>query len=199
MTKRLKDKPALLFSLPNLLTYARIIAVPLVVLCFFIEGKLQSSDFARWSALGIFVVASVTDFFDGYLARIWGQTSNIGRMLDPIADKLLVAGSILALASTRTDTTLFLLPALMILMREFLVAGLREFLADKTVIVPVSLMAKWKTAIQLVAIAILIGAPLAANSVQIDTIGLALFWVSALMTVKTGYDYFKAAMPHLKS
>ena len=83
MRKIKKDKPGLVFSVPNLLTYARIIAVPLVALCFYLEGKLQSSDFARWSALAIFAIASLTDFFDGYLARIWKQTSNIGRMLDP--------------------------------------------------------------------------------------------------------------------
>ena len=81
-----KKKDAHWLALPNLLTYARILAVPLVVLCFYLEGKLQSSDFARWSALAIFIIASVTDFFDGYLARIWEQTSTIGRMLDPIAD-----------------------------------------------------------------------------------------------------------------
>ena len=79
------------YNIPNLLTYARILAVPLIVVCFFVEGRLQSSDFARWSALTIFVVASITDYLDGYLARIWNQTSNIGKMLDPIADKLLIA------------------------------------------------------------------------------------------------------------
>ena len=87
------------FNLPNMLTYGRILAVPLVVLCFFLEGRLQSSDFARWSALVIFVVASITDYLDGYLARAWQQTSNIGRMLDPIADKLLVATCLLLLAA----------------------------------------------------------------------------------------------------
>ena len=86
MKKKRKDPIALLVSIPNLLTYARILAVPLIALCFFMEGKLQSSDVARWSAVAIFIVASVTDFFDGYLARIWKQTSNIGKMLDPIAD-----------------------------------------------------------------------------------------------------------------
>ncbi|MFN6986636.1 MAG: CDP-alcohol phosphatidyltransferase family protein, partial [Rhizobium oryzihabitans] len=79
------------YNIPNLLTYARILAVPVIVLCFYVEGKLESSDFARWTALWLFIIASLTDFLDGYLARIWNQTSNIGRMLDPIADKLLVA------------------------------------------------------------------------------------------------------------
>src|SRR5215468_3254565 len=89
-------------NLPNILTYGRILAVPLVVLCFFLEGRLQSSDFARWSALIIFIVASITDYFDGYLARAWQQQSNIGRMLDPIADKLLVAATLLMLVHAGT-------------------------------------------------------------------------------------------------
>ena len=91
-------------SLPNILTYVRILAVPLVALCFFVEGRLHSSDFARWSALGIFVFASITDFFDGYLARAWKQTSTIGRMLDPIADKLLVSTCLLLLAADPAKT-----------------------------------------------------------------------------------------------
>ena len=87
------------FNLPNMLTYARIVAVPMVVVCFFLEGHLKSSDFARWLALAIFLAASITDYFDGYLARAWQQTSNIGRMLDPIADKLLVSTCLLLLAA----------------------------------------------------------------------------------------------------
>ena len=113
------------FNLPNMLTYGRILAVPLVVLCFFLEGRLQSSDFARWSALVIFVAASITDYFDGYLARAWKQTSNIGRMLDPIADKLLVATCLLLLAAD-TDRTIAgwsLWAAIIILCREILVSG----------------------------------------------------------------------------
>ena len=118
-------------NLPHILTYGRIIAVPLVVPCFFVDGKLQSSDFARWSALLIFVGASITDYFDGYLARAWQQTSNIGRMLDPIADKLLVATCLLLLAAD-TDRTIAgwtLWAAIIILCREILVSGLREYLA----------------------------------------------------------------------
>ena len=118
------------FNLPNMLTYARIIAVPLVVLCFFLEGHLKSSDFARWSALIIFLLASITDYLDGYLARAWQQTSNIGKMLDPIADKLLVATCLLLLAAD-TDRHAgiagwSLWAAIIILCREILVAGRRE-------------------------------------------------------------------------
>ena len=103
-----------------------------MVLCFFLEGRLQSSDFARWSALAIFIVASVTDYFDGYLARAWQQQSNIGRMLDPIADKLLVSTCLLLLAAD-TDRTIAgwtLWAAIIILCREILVSGLREYLAE---------------------------------------------------------------------
>src|SRR5690606_40801096 len=110
------------FNLPNLLTYARILAVPLIVLCFFLEGRLQSSEFARWSALAIFIAASITDYFDGYIARRWKQTSNIGKMLDPIADKLLVATCLLLLAAD-TDRTIAgwtLWAAIIILCREIL-------------------------------------------------------------------------------
>lgn len=180
---------------PNIITIFRVIAAPAIAILLWQPASASLTQ----AILGLFILAAISDYFDGWLARKLQVVSAFGRMLDPIADKLLVAGCILALAAMRPDTTIFLLPALMILMREFLVAGLREFLADKTIVVPVSLMAKWKTAIQLIAIAVLIGAPLASNSSQIDTVGLVLFWISALMTVKTGYDYFKAAMPHLKS
>ena len=131
LDKDLKNMAKRAFNLPNMLTYGRILAVPLVVLCFFLEGRLQSSDFARWSALVIFIAASITDYLDGYLARAWQQTSNIGRMLDPIADKLLVATCLLLLAAD-TDRTIAgwsLWAAIIILCREILVSGLREYLA----------------------------------------------------------------------
>ena len=126
------------YSLPNILTYARIIAVPLVVVCFFLEGRLQSSDAARWGALAIFAIASITDFLDGYLARIWKQTSTIGRMLDPIADKLLVSACLLLLAADGTIAGWSLWAAIIILCREILVSGLREYLAELKVSVPVT-------------------------------------------------------------
>jgi cardiolipin synthase len=115
-------------SLPNLLTYCRILIVPLIVLCFFNEGRLYATDFARWLALGLFIFASITDFFDGYLARIWNQTSNIGRMLDPIADKLLVASVLLLIAADGTIAGWSIWAAIIILCREILVSGLREYL-----------------------------------------------------------------------
>jgi cardiolipin synthase len=188
------------FNLPNLLTYGRILAVPLVVLCFFLEGRLQSSDFARWSALIIFIIASLTDYLDGYLARAWQQTSNIGRMLDPIADKLLVATCLLLLAAD-TDRTIAgwsLWAAIIILCREILVSGLREYLAALKVSVPVTQLAKWKTAAQMVAIAFLLLGPAGDKIVPYWTeTGIGLLWISALLTLYTGYDYFRAGVKHI--
>ena len=186
------------YSLPNLLTYARIIAVPLVVLCFFLEGRLQSSDAARWGALAIFLIASITDFFDGYLARIWQQTSTIGRMLDPIADKLLVSAVLLLLAADGTIAGWTLWAAIIILCREILVSGLREYLAELKVSVPVSRLAKWKTTIQMVAIAFLLTGPAGDKIVPIVTIsGIILLWIAALITLYTGWDYFRAGLKHV--
>ncbi len=188
------------YNLPNMLTYGRIIAVPLVVLCFFLEGRLQSSDFARWSAFGIFVVASITDYFDGYLARAWQQQSNIGRMLDPIADKLLVSTCLLLLAAD-TDRTIAgwsLWAAIIILCREILVSGLREYLAALKVSVPVTQLAKWKTAIQMVAIAALLIGPAGDKILPYWTqTGIALLWIAAVVTLYTGYDYFRAGAKHI--
>ncbi|MBZ9655158.1 CDP-diacylglycerol--glycerol-3-phosphate 3-phosphatidyltransferase [Phyllobacterium lublinensis] len=186
------------YSLPNILTYARIIAVPLVVLCFFLEGRLQSSDAARWGALAIFLIASITDFFDGYLARIWQQTSTIGRMLDPIADKLLVSAVLLLLAADGTIAGWTLWAAIIILCREILVSGLREYLAELKVSVPVSRLAKWKTTIQMVAIAFLLAGPAGDKIVPIITIfGIILLWIAALITLYTGWDYFRAGLKHV--
>ncbi len=189
-------KPA--FNLPNLLTYLRILAVPLVVLCFFLEGRLQSSEFARWSALAIFLIASITDFFDGYLARIWKQTSNIGRMLDPIADKLLVASVLLLLAADGTIAGWSLWAAIIILCREILVSGLREYLAGLKVSVPVTQLAKWKTTIQLVSIGFLLAGPAGDKVLPYTTeTGITLLWISAIVTLYTGYDYFRAGLKHV--
>ncbi|AAL52433.1 MULTISPECIES: CDP-diacylglycerol--glycerol-3-phosphate 3-phosphatidyltransferase [Brucella] len=185
-------------SLPNMLTYGRIIAVPLVVLCFFIEGRLESSDFARWTALGLFAIASITDFFDGYLARIWKQTSTIGRMLDPIADKLLVSAILLLLAADGTIAGWTLWAAIIILCREILVSGLREYLAELKVSVPVSRLAKWKTTAQMVALAFLLAGPAGDKIIPYVTqIGIGLLWISAILTLYTGWDYFRAGLKHV--
>lgn len=187
------------FNLPNMLTYARIIAVPMVVVCFFLEGHLKSSDFARWLALAIFLAASITDYFDGYLARAWQQTSNIGKMLDPIADKLLVSTCLLLLAADDDGIAGWSLwAAIIILCREILVSGLREYLAALKVSVPVTQLAKWKTTIQMVAIAFLLAGPAGDKIFPFTTeTGLVLLWIAAVVTLYTGYDYFRAGLKHI--
>ena len=186
------------YNLPNILTYARILAVPLIVVCFFLEGRLQSSDFARWLSFAIFVVASLTDFLDGYLARRWKQTSNIGRMLDPIADKLVVSVVLLLLAAEGSIAGWSLWAGVIILCREILVSGLREYLASLEVSVPVTWLAKWKTAIQLVAIGFLLAGPAGDKIVPYTTeMGHVLLWISAIVTLYTGWDYFRSGLKHV--
>jgi cardiolipin synthase (CMP-forming) len=186
------------YNIPNLLTYGRILAVPLIVLCFFVEGRLASSDMARWVALWIFIIASISDFLDGYLARIWNQTSNIGRMLDPIADKLLIASILLLVAADGTIAGWSLWAAIIILCREILVSGLREYLAALKVSVPVTRIAKWKTTAQMVAIAFLLAGPAGDEILPYTTqIGILLLWVAAILTIYSGYDYFRAGLKHI--
>jgi cardiolipin synthase (CMP-forming) len=185
-------------NIPNMLTYARIVAVPLVVVCFFLEGRLKNSDFANWTALAIFIVASVTDYLDGYLARAWQQTSTIGRMLDPIADKLLVASCLLLLAANETIAGWSLWAAIIILCREILVSGLREYLAELKVSVPVTRLAKWKTTLQMVAIGFLLAGEAGEKLLPYTLeIGIGLLWIAAVITLYTGYDYFRAGMKHV--
>ncbi|MDQ0421757.1 cardiolipin synthase [Peteryoungia aggregata LMG 23059] len=186
------------YNIPNLLTYARILAVPLIVLCFFVEGRLESSDFARWTGLAIFIVASITDYLDGYLARIWNQTSNIGKMLDPIADKLLIASVLLLMAADGTIAGWSLWAAITILCREILVSGLREYLAALKVSVPVTQIAKWKTTAQMFALAFLLAGPAGDKVLPYTTeAGITLLWIAAILTIYTGYDYFRAGAKHM--
>jgi cardiolipin synthase (CMP-forming) len=183
----------MLMSLPNVLTYGRIIAVPGLVAClFFLEG-----DVARWSAFSLFVLAGVTDWLDGYLARMWAQQSTLGRMLDPIADKLLVGAVLMMLVHDNTITGWSIWAAIIILVREILVSGLREFLAELNVKVHVTQLAKWKTTMQMIALAVLIAGPAAEKIVPGIMIGgLVLLWIAALLTLWTGYDYLKAGVVH---
>jgi cardiolipin synthase len=186
------------FSVPNLLTYARIAAVPAVVACMYWADILQGGLWLRWVALAIFITAGVTDFFDGYFARAWGQHSTFGRMLDPIADKLLVASCLLMLAANGTIKGWSLWAAIVILCREILVSGLREYLAELRVSVPVTRLAKWKTTGQLVAVGFLVLGDAGDRILPVVTpIGLTLLWLSALLTLYTGYDYFRAGVRHL--
>jgi cardiolipin synthase len=182
------------FYLPNLLTYGRLLAVPVVVGCLFWPNEFSM----RWIALGIFALAAITDFLDGYLARALAQQSSLGRMLDPIADKLLVSAVLLMLVYDHTIVSFSIWAAIVILCREILVSGLREYLAGLKVSVPVSQVAKWKTAMQLVALGFLIAGP-AGEALLAGTIacGLLLLWLSAILTLYTGWDYLKAGLTHV--
>jgi cardiolipin synthase len=180
-------------NLPNLLTLSRIVAIPLVILTFYLP-----SPFGPWAGCVLFTAACVTDWLDGQLARRWHQQSEWGRVLDPIADKLLVATILFMLAALQRITPVTLFPALVILAREILVSGLREHLAMLHVPVPVSRLAKWKTAIQMVAIGVLLvgdAGPVIIPPVR--TLGELLLWIAAVLTIITGYDYLRAGMSHI--
>jgi cardiolipin synthase len=202
-TQRVPARP---LALPNVLTYARIAAVPAVVACMYWQSILQGSLWLRWIALAIFIAAGITDFLDGYFARMWDQQSSFGRMLDPIADKLLVASCLLMLAADDTIKGWTVWAAIVILCREILVSGLREYLAELRVSVPVTKLAKWKTTVQLVAIGFLLAGPagdevtsmmLTRPTRLITEVGIGLLWLSALVTLYTGWDYFRAGVRHL--
>jgi cardiolipin synthase len=181
-------------NLPNVLTYSRIVAVPVVVGVMFIEAPL-----GNWLALAIFTLAGITDFFDGYLARAWSQQSSMGRFLDPVADKLLVAAVILMLAALDRIDGATLLPAIVILCREILVSGLREFLAEVKVSLPVSRLAKWKTVLQMVVLGFLMVGDAGPDFGPLGTadIGVLGLWLAAGLTLVTGYDYLRAGIVHI--
>ncbi len=179
-------------SLPNLLTLSRIVAIPVLVALLFIEHPV-----AAWLACVIFTGAAVTDYFDGHFARTRRQVSAIGVFLDPIADKLLVAAVILMLVATARIDGFAVLPALVILCREILVSGLREFLASLQVSVPVSRLAKWKTTIQMVALGFLIVGEAGPDRVPVRMIGEAGLWGAAILTLFTGYDYLRTGLAHM--
>src|SRR5271168_4983993 len=192
------NKTSKTMSLPNILTYARIAAIPVVVGCVFAESIMEGPLWLRWIALAVFIAAGVTDYLDGYYARIWDQQSAFGRMLDPIADKLLVASCLLMLAADNSIHGWTLWAAIVILCREILVSGLREYLAALRVSVPVTKLAKWKTTLQLVAIGFLIAGEAGEQILPSTTlIGIVLLWMSALFTIYTGWDYFRAGIHHL--
>lgn len=173
-------------SLPNLLTAGRIAAIPVIVLLLFADGGV-----ARWAAFLVFVLAAVTDYFDGLAARRLAVVTPLGRFLDPIADKLLVAAVIIALIAVDKISGWLVGAAILILCRELLVSGLREYLAELGVPLPVSRLAKWKTAVQLVALALLIvGLP----GGFLFWLGQAGFWIATLLTLITGWDYLRIGL-----
>lgn len=176
-------------NLPNALTAGRIVLILPFALLF-----LSENTAARWLALILFLAAAVTDWFDGYLARRLNQTSALGRMLDPIADKLLVATALFVLVATGDIGGWSIAAALAILLREIAVSGFREHLGPMGVIVPVTDLAKWKTTIQLVALTLLI----APRIPVVHPLGIFLLWIAAILTLITGWSYWQATLKALK-
>lgn len=179
----------MLTSAPNLLTVSRVLFIPVLVGLFYVEG-----DWARYGACACFTIAATTDYVDGYLARSWQQQSLFGRWLDPVADKLLVASAILMLVGYDRAP---LLPSLIILLREIMVSGLREYMAEVSVGLPVSRLAKWKTAVQMVALPFLLVGDAGPVWLPVQAIGWWSLWLAALLTLVTGWDYLRAGLRHM--
>ncbi|MBR1734155.1 MAG: CDP-diacylglycerol--glycerol-3-phosphate 3-phosphatidyltransferase [Alphaproteobacteria bacterium] len=173
-------------NIPNILTLSRIFSIPFIVACFYI------GDFwAHLTATVLFVIACITDFFDGYFARQWKQVSAFGRFLDPVADKLLVSTILLMLSGTGTILGIHLIGACIILAREIIVSGLRGFLAEMQLRVPVTKYAKWKTATQMFSITCLLVAAMFPKIKEILNIGIVFLWIAVFMTLFTGIRYLK--------
>jgi cardiolipin synthase len=179
----------MLTSTPNLLTVSRIVCIPVLVAMFYVDG-----DWARYVACAVFVIAATTDYVDGYLARSWQQQSLFGRWLDPVADKLLVASAIVMLVGYDHAP---LLPSLVIVLREITVSGLREYMAEVSVGLPVSRLAKWKTAVQMTAIGFLLVGDAGPGWLPVEGIGWWGLWIAAILTLVTGWDYLQAGLRHM--
>lgn len=181
-----------ILSIPNILTFLRIIIIPTIVICFYIDSIL-----ARWTMFVLYTIACVSDFFDGYLARKLGQFSDLGKLLDPIADKVLVATTLILMVAVDKLKGFTLIPTLIILSREFLVSGLREFLANFNVGMPVTELAKWKTFCQMFAIGTLLFSYGTPSCPFLPKLGAILLWIAAILTLITGYIYLKQTLTHV--
>ena len=188
-----------MLTLPNLLTLSRILAVPILV---FLLWKPAPYDYLITFVL--YCIVGITDYFDGYLARAQGQISRLGQFLDPIADKIMIAAVLVMLMASRKadgDVPIIqdwsVIPALIILLREIMVSGLREFLAELKVFVPVSALAKWKTTFQLVSLGALILGGALPGQPWVHLVGLVSLWAAAALTLITGYDYLRIGIRHM--
>jgi len=188
-----------MLSIPNLLTLSRIFAVPILV---FLLWRPDPVDYAITFVL--YCIVGITDYFDGYLARAQGQISKLGQFLDPIADKIMVAAVIIMLMASRKadgDAPIIqdwsVIPALVIMLREIIVSGLREFLADLKVSLPVSRLAKWKTTFQLVSLGALILGGAIPSQHWIHLVGMTALWAAAGLTLVTGWDYLRVGLRHM--
>ena len=189
----------MLKKIPNILTIGRIIIVPFFVLAFYLPGF-----YGDLTACVLFVIASFTDFLDGMLARMMGEESKLGELLDPIADKIIVATALILLVMSGTIRHYEVIAAIIILTREILISGLREFLARGQIKLPVTNLAKLKTFLQMVAIALLLTGEtgnkiLNFQDYNVQTIGIILLWLSAFLTLYTGYEYLRKGIDHAMS
>ncbi len=186
----------MILTLPNILTLSRVAVIPVLVALFFLETAN-----GQWIACGIFIFSAITDFFDGFLARSLGQTTAFGTFLDPVADKLLVASALLMMVAFGQIAGVVVIPAIIILCREILVSGLREYLSSFAVSLPVSNLAKWKTTLQMAAICILIvgdaAHPLIPDLIPVRLIGEVGLWVAAIVTIITGSEYLRIGLRHM--
>ena len=183
-------------KIPNVLTIGRIILVPIFIFAFYLPGSLGD-----WIPFCIFALASFTDFLDGLLARLYKEESKLGELLDPIADKILVATALILLVMNNTINNYEVIAAIIILTREILISGLREFLAKVRVSIPVSSLGKFKTLLQMLSIAILLtgetgNALINFGDYNAHTVGIILLWMSAFLTIYTGYDYVRKKIHH---
>ena len=187
-----------MLSLPNILTLSRIFAVPILV---FLLWRPAPLDYAVTFVL--YCIVGITDYFDGYLARAQGRISRLGQFLDPIADKIMVGAVLVMLISSRKANPmpeiagLHIIPALVILLREIIVSGLREFLAELRVSIPVSALAKWKTAFQMIALGALILGGAVPEMPWVHMVGIVCLWLAAALTLVTGYDYLRIGLKHM--
>lgn len=183
----------MLAHLPNILTVSRIVLLPVLIGLFFVAGPV-----AAWIALAIYIFCAVTDFLDGWLARKYGTISGLGTFLDPISDKIFVISLLFALATFDRLDGVWMIPGVIILSREFLVSGLREFLGPKNIKVPVSKLAKWKTGLQMTALGFLVIGDYG-DAIVPDTllIGQILLSAAAVLTVMTGWNYLKVGFKHI--
>lgn len=193
----------MVWTIPNILTFLRLMAAPGVAIAFLYFTR----PYADWFALVLFITAAVTDWFDGYLARAWGQTTKLGAMLDPIADKAMVITALALLLGLFQLDPWLLVPATVILFREVFVSGLREFLGADAHRLKVTRLAKWKTTAQMSAITLMLLSLGLGGYGQADSssggalagfAGLVLFWVAAALTAVTGWDYFRKSLPFLE-
>ena len=173
-------------TIPNILTLSRIFSIPFIVACFYI-----SEFWAHLSATLLFLIACLTDFFDGYFARQWKQLSAFGRFLDPVADKLLISTTLLMLSGSGVISGINLVGACIILAREIIVSGLRQFLSEMQLIVAVTHFAKWKTAMQMISISCLLASGMFPEVIEIRSTGIAFLWIAVFMTIFTGARYLK--------